>query len=472
MKPFVKALVCIICLLGSAKAQNIYTLKQCISIAQENNIVAQQAKLNNQQTNVSLKTAKYAQLPNLNASVANNYNFGRTIDPFTNAYINQNVTAVSMNLGSQVTLFNGFRLRNNLESALNNQASSNLNLEAINNNVALDVAALYLSVLMTTEQIKTFESNIKQTQEQLDRVNILINAGAATIDRKLELEAQLSNDEFQLINAQNNKDLALLNLKIYMNLGANENLTVEPIGDLILNKTSTDTVDIAALLYNNYKRLPEVKRDELLFTASEFDLLAAKGNRLPSLNFSASLNSLYSSRSQKPINPRIETFQIGYVEGLNNGVFTSQQVYDYTTPGFFEQFENNFGQTFGLSLSVPIFNRNQVSAAIESASINNQRQYLQLQNTKNQVQNNIYQAFLNLQAAQKAFDAAEKAYNAQKALLNQTELRYNAGAISYFDYLTARNNYTNAEITLMKSKYDLIFKEKTFGFYLGNEISL
>lgn len=472
MKPFVILISGLLFISASGSAQTVYSLKECIEIAQKNNIVAQRAELNAQGSEIAYKSASYARMPNLNSSAGNSYNFGRTIDPFTNAFINQNVTAVSLNLSSSVTLFNGFRLKNNVASASNNMQASELNVDAIMNNVALDVAALYLSALMTAEQVKTFENNIKQTTEQLERINVLLDAGATTIDRKYELEAQLANDEFQLVNAKNNAQLAILNLKIYMNVDYDANITVANIETLDVNIGTSLSVDVASIINENFTTLPEVQRDELLLDASEYDLSAAQGNKLPSIFLQGNLNSLYSSRSLQALNPRIETFEIGYVEGTLDPVLTAQQVFDYSTPNFFNQVENNFGQTFGLTMSIPIYNRYQISAGIENAKINNQLSKLQLENTKNQVQNNIYQSYLALQAAEKAYNSAQKAFDAQEALLKQTELRYNSGAANYFDYLTVRNNYTNAEVTLMRSKYDLIFKEKSFGFYLGQEISL
>ncbi|MFY0674255.1 MAG: TolC family protein [Bacteroidia bacterium] len=454
-------------------AQKSYTLKQCIEIAQKNNIVAQQAQLNTNQGEVTYNVAKYARLPNLNSSISNSYNFGRTIDPFTNAFVNQNVTAISMNLGSSVTLFNGFRLKNNIESARKAFEAGELNIDAINNNVALDVAALYLSALMAQEQEKTFDNNIAQTTEQLNRVKILLDAGATTVDRKYELEAQLSNDELQQINAKNNAQIALLNLKIYMNADIEEDFELAPIDEINFEELAQPgNIELDQVVAENFNNLPQILRDKLLLESTEADLSAANGNRLPSLTFAASVNSLYSSRSQIAENPRLETFNIGYVEGTNDPVLTTTQVFDYSTPGFLNQFENNFGQTFGFTMSIPIYNRYQVTAGIENAKINNQRQYLALQNTKNQVQNDIYQAYLAWQAAEKAYNAAEKAFESQKVLLEQTELRFNAGSASYFDYQTARNTYTNALVNLNRSKYDLLFKEKSFGFYLGNEITL
>lgn len=453
-------------------SQGSYSLQQCIELAKKNNIIAQQASLNQSQNEVALKSAEYARLPNLNLGAGNNYSFGRTIDPFSNAFINQNVTSVSLNLNSNTTLYNGLRLRNNILNAQSNLAAGEQNLEAIENTVVLDVAGLYLAAVMAKEQIRLFENNIKQTQEQLERIKVLIDAGASTIDRQLELEAQLSNDELNLVNAQNSAQISLLNLRNYMNLPVGQDFDIQELGSLNIEGSETENVNLEEVIEQNNKSMPQVLRDELLLEASEYSLASARSNLYPSLSFSANLNSIYSSQSSNLINPRLETFQIGYVGNTSDPVFSAQQVFDRETPGFGQQINNNFGQTFGFSLSVPIFNRYAVAAGIENAKINNQRQLLQLQNTKNTLQNDIYQAYLNWQAAQKAYEAAEKAFDTQQKLLNQTQLRYDAGAANYFDWLTVRNNVTNAEVNLLRSKYDLIFKQKTFGFYLGEEISL
>lgn len=453
-------------------AQGTYSLSQCIELAKKNNIVAQQASLNQSQNEVTLKSAEYARLPNLNLGTGNNFSFGRTIDPFSNTFINQNVTSVSLNLNSSTTLYNGSRLRNNILNAESTLAAGEKNLQAIENNVTLDIAALYLTTVLAKEQIRLFENNIKQTKEQLERILVLIDAGASTIDRQLELEAQLSNDELNLVNAQNAAQISLLNLRNYLNLPVRQTFDIEELGVLEVNSDETETVNLEEVIESNYQTMPQVQRDELLLEASEFGLASAKSNLYPLLSFSANLNSIYSSQSSNLINPRLETFQLGYVGINDEPVFSSRQIFDRETPGFGQQINNNFGQTFGFSLSVPIFNRYSVSAGIENAKINNQRQMLQLQNTKNALQNDIYQAYLNWQAAEKAFEAAQKAFDTQQRLLDQTQLRYDAGAANYFDWLTVRNNVTASEVNLLRAKYDLIFKEKTFGFYQGKEMSL
>lgn len=472
---FMKAIkVFLFIIIGSSPlfGQSTYSLQECIEIARKNNIGAQQSQLSVDQNEVALNSAKMARLPNLNAGVSNSYNFGRTIDPFTNAFINQNVTAVSTNLSSGVTLYNGLRLNNDIKSAKANYEASQLDIEALENDIALDIAALYLSVLMAREQVKVFENNITQTKDQLKRIEILLEAGATTIDRKYELEAQLGNDELQLTNATNNSILSLLNLKIYMNLPPDQTLEIETMEANDVALSNIEEVDLQSVVQENFKSLPQAKRDEMLKQASEYNVSSALGSRQPSLTLSANLNSIYSSQSQLPVNPRLEELEVGYVGSTQDAVFTQRQVFDYQTPGLTNQLQNNFGQTFGFTLSIPIFNRNLINAGIDNSKINHQRASLQLEGTKNQIQNNVYQAYYSWLAADKAYESANKAFDAQKKLFDQMQLRYDAGAVNYFDWVTARNNLTASEINLVQARFDLIFKEKTFGFYQGKEIGL
>ncbi|MFW6350873.1 MAG: TolC family protein, partial [Bacteroidota bacterium] len=61
-------------------------LETCIDHAWNNNLQLQQQKLSVDFARENLSQNKAARYPNLNASAAHAYNFGRTVDPFTNQF--------------------------------------------------------------------------------------------------------------------------------------------------------------------------------------------------------------------------------------------------------------------------------------------------------------------------------------------------------------------------------------------------
>lgn len=445
-------------------------LRQCIDIAIKENIAIQRARLGQSRAEIDLQNARMARLPNLSSSVNNNFNFGRTINPFTNTFETSSITSVSLGASSNMVVFNGFRLNNSIDGAqleLEAQESIILTME---NQVSLDVAALYLQVLMAAEQIKVFLNNRSQTESQLKRIRTMIDAGVSTKDKELELNAQLSNDEASLIQARNSYQMALMNLRNYLNLPLDRDLNLVRLKDEVAEIDTS--YSLASLIQENYDRLPRIERDEKRLKASELDLKSAMGARYPSLFVGANLNSVYSTRSQLVENTQLKTIPIGYVEGSNEAVLTQQLISSYYTPGMLEQFENNFGQSFGFSLSIPIFNRNQINSGVEIAQINNQQNRLQIEQTKNDIRNEVYRAHQDRIASWKSYQAALRAFEAQELLFRQSQARYEAGTINYFDWLTIRNNKNAAKINLLRARYDYMFKNKTFDFYLGKEISL
>ena len=68
---------------------SVFSLKQCVDLAIANNIQVKQTELQTQTDNLAFKQAKNNRLPELSANVNHGINQGRSIDPFTNNYINQ-----------------------------------------------------------------------------------------------------------------------------------------------------------------------------------------------------------------------------------------------------------------------------------------------------------------------------------------------------------------------------------------------
>ena len=113
---------CILCCHHLMAQQNTetysnLTLQQCIDIAFKNNRDVQTTALNQQTAEANVLSAKGNILPNVNGNISHSENQGRSINPFTNSYINQTVGFANYSLTANVTVFNGFALQNNLKSS-------------------------------------------------------------------------------------------------------------------------------------------------------------------------------------------------------------------------------------------------------------------------------------------------------------------------------------------------------------------
>src|SRR5690349_14954679 len=98
----------------SAVAQHVrgkaLSLQQCVELAITNNVQAKQRSLLVETAKVDYNQSKMNLLPSLNSSISHGINQGRSIDPFTNGYVNQQINYASYAIGSSLVLFNGSNL--------------------------------------------------------------------------------------------------------------------------------------------------------------------------------------------------------------------------------------------------------------------------------------------------------------------------------------------------------------------------
>jgi len=175
----------------------------------------------------------------------------------------------------------------------------------------------YLNVLFVKENIKINIAQVALSKEQVDRTKRLVESGVQPKGNLLDVVATLASDEEKLITAQNNLDLALLNLAQLLQL-PKEGFDVE---DVILD------VKANPLPYANVKEVytkslslrPEIKSAQLSIKNAELGIEVAKADYLPSLSMNVGLNTFYNhNQGQKDdyINPITGDL-------VSNGFFTT-----------------------------------------------------------------------------------------------------------------------------------------------------
>ena len=95
----------------SVQAQERWSLRQCIDYAIEHNISIRQTANAAEQSAVEVNTAKWARLPNLNASAGQSWNWGRTQtaikmrirETYSTVYVNTSSHGTNMSVNYQHT---------------------------------------------------------------------------------------------------------------------------------------------------------------------------------------------------------------------------------------------------------------------------------------------------------------------------------------------------------------------------------
>lgn len=442
------AAILLLVVFTGAQAQQTWSLQKCIEYALQNNIQIKQQALNSEYYNNQLNQAKLNRLPNLNASLGNNMNFGRTIGP-DNTYLNINSNSTSASLNTNVTIWNCFTLTNSIKMADMNLRASIEDMQKAKDDIMLNIAAEYLEILFAEELVAVSEEVLKITQLQIDRTSKLVEAGSLAKGSLLEIEAQFAREELNLVNAQNRLQLAYLALYQFLELPSTESFKIEKpvLPEIGANLTLLNSMDV---FKNAVETKPAVKSAEFKLESARNQLLIAKGNLMPSLTFGGNYYNFYNNK---------------------------YEMYDAATNTrksmpLGDQLKTNPRYGLGITLNIPIFNRLQAQTGVSNAQIQLENTELQLQGTKNMLRKEIEQAYTNALASFKRYIANQKAVISSKEAFRYTEEKFNVGMINSVEYNQTKNNLTKAQSDLLQAKYEYIFRTKILDFYNGQTIEL
>lgn len=224
--------------------------------------------------------------------------------------------------------------------------------------------------------------------------------------------------------------------------------------------------------------MPEIKSADGQVEAADLAIAVAKSNYYPSLRLNAGISTNYSSLiADKGLSEGNGTYTdvpIGYVGNSASGTavvtpIENRDSFDYPTG---QQLSDNFGQSIGLSLSIPIFNNLQANSAVQRAKINRERAIVQAQQERQTLRQTIETASNDALSSAKSYVSSYKRVQAQEESFRSTKQRYENGAANYTEYQIAENNLFQAKSDLLRAKYNFIFKLKILDFYQGKPIEL
>jgi outer membrane protein len=450
-------------------AQQSMTLDQCIQTAWQNNLQMKQAELSVESGEANLKAAQTNILPNLNGFATHNYNWGQRIDPFTNQFATSRVQSNSFGVSSSVDLFNGFQNQQNIKVREAALESVQFDLETQKNNIALNVAAAFLAVVMTEELIGVSDQQVVITKQQLDRVIKLVEAGSLNAGARYDLEAQLARDEAQRVQRQNDYQMAMLQLKQMLILPADESISLEKPSNLDLE--SKETLENAATVYAFAEsNMPEIKSAQMSLLQWDSQMKSAQSGRYPSLSLSGSIGTGYSGLRSRIVSVTPNgADEIGYTSANDIVYIPSYETQVERVP-FGTQLGDNFNQFIGLSLNVPVFNRGSVSNSVKQAKINRSLAELQLEQEKIGLRQKIESARVDAIAAKETYRSNQASLSAAAKAFEFAKARFEAGALNATEFNTSKGNLELANNAVTRSKYDYIFKSKILDFYLGKSL--
>ncbi len=449
-------------------SQKTYSLKQCVETALTNNIPVKQRELEAEASKADWHRSRANLLPNLNGSWDYGWSQGRSINPFTNTYINQQFSGSNAGFSSGVTLFNGLQLQNTIRQTGYAYKASEQEWQQSKDKLTLDVILAYLTVLNNEDIWEMMKERREVTNEQVKRLAIMFEKGATASYMLSDMKGQLAADDIALVNNYNALQTSRLELAQLMNIPFDRDIQLErlPEAELLELYAAGPEEIYAASLAN----LAQVKAADLRVKSAERGVQAAKGAFYPTISFQGNVGTNYSSVSATQIPGNIIEEPTGdYVTigGVKNPVMSENQQYTSRSIPYNSQFSNNIGTYFGFRVSVPIFNNLMVQTNVRRAKLAAKSAAYEADYTKLLLQQSIEKAHQDMVASYERYKVLQQQVIDYRESFRSAEIRFNLGAIVSTEYLLTKNNYDRALINLKQVWYEYIFRTRILDFYQG-----
>ena len=415
-----------------------WTLDDCIAWALDNNIQVKTSALTVDQQEVSLNTARNSMLPGVSFSTSQNFSFGRGLTQY-NTYANTNTTSTSFSLGANMPLFQGLKIKNNIELGKLNLSSAVEDLEKIKNSVRTSVAAAYVQVLYNREILEVAQRQVDIDSVQVARLEAMALNGKASSAEVASQKATLARSRSTAVEASNNLSLSTLELTQLLEIPSPEGFSVAvPSADELGIKLpeSPDAIYETALGIK-----PEIKSEQIKLDAAETSIKLAKGDYYPTLSLSGGLGSNF----------------------YTNSLSESQT--------FFDQLSTNFSQYIGLSLNVPIFQKLSVRNSVRSAKISYNTQLYQLESAKKTLYKEIQQAYYNAVAAGSSYASSTEAAASAREAFELMKAKYENGKANITEFNASKTQYLEAESNLSQARWKYLYQSKLLDFYKGEKLT-
>jgi outer membrane protein TolC len=424
MKKIKLVVLLFIGLIQTSYAQNILTLEQIIAEALLSNfdlaIAANNAAV---ATNRATK-AQSGYLPAVNLNAGTNYSNNNTKLTFAGGFPDSEIkgaqsTSYTTGIGFNYLVFNGFGRVHTYQNLMSSKQLTALQSQVVAENLVLDLVTRYLDIQQNKLNLQATNDNLAVSADRLKRVQLANQFGNKSQLDVLSAEVDYNNDSLAIATIETAIAKQKSALNTLMGKNPSEEFTIPSEVSVPLQQPMEEIAKLA--LQNNASILLAQVSQQL--TANQLSI--TEGQRLPQLT----ANGNY-----------------GYSNAQNGaGIVLSQ-----STLGF----------SGGLTLSMPIFNGNQLTTAIKNAALSNQNQELELKKARLSIQNQLRNAELDEALLKLTLAAQEANIGLAEAALKRAQLSYNAGNITFNDLriaqlnlLVAKNNHNQAKINLVKLYY-------------------
>lgn len=466
---------------GAQAPDGPWTLEACIQYAISHNGLVKQSELDLETSKALQVQSRRAMLPTARAGASHAYNAGRSINPFTYEFIEEQFQSNDLGLNGGLTLFSGLQQQQLAKANTLQVKASQQELSQLLNGVSLQVALAYLAVLQNQELLEVARRQLAVSRSQLERAGKLAAAGNMALSTLADLKVQAGNDELEQVNATSNLHTAKLTLMQLMNLPASSSFGVQP---LQIDALATETYDknageVYALAEKNQ---PGILGADLRVKSSQRAVQAARGGLFPTLSLFGYIGSGYSSAfpprfvGDGTFSTRETVSETDYILVNNSRQYLThvERVANGREEDFkyADQLKYNLRKSVGISLSLPLLNGWQVRNQISNAVLARKKAELGASNARMELRQQIELAWSQLSAAQTRLQVSRTQAAATAEAYLGAQKRFESGSVHFVDLNLAKTNDDRAQSNLVRARYEYVFRKKVLDFYQDKPLTL
>lgn len=410
-----------------------WTLRDCLDYALANNIQVKKSKVSYLSGQEDTEQAKAQLFPSLSASVTQGF-----VNYPSSEAVNNNSYSGNYSVNASWTLFDGNRRNNAIKQQRIQNQVDELSIEQSEDDIQISLVQTYMQVLYATEAVRINRNTVEVSKAQRDRAAELLKAGSISAVDLAQLESQYSTDKYQLVVAQTNLDNYKLQLKQLLELDINEDIELD-IPQLTANDVLVPLPDKQQIYNTSLSVMPEVRSSRLNIDIAELETKKARAGYLPSLSLNAGIGT-------------------GHLSGT-----------DYT---FGSQVWNKFNESFGVTLSIPIFTNRENKTAVNKAKLAVTTSQLELLNTQKGLLKAVESIYLDATSSQTQFTSATEQLKYVEESYKLTAEQFFLGMKNTVELLTEKNNLLTARQEVLQAKYMAIMSIQLLNIYQKKPVQL
>jgi len=412
----------------AAFAEGSWTLEDCLKQAKKASLKIESAKLREQSADVSIKQAKSTGGPTVSASIQNTL--------YDHPYVhNEDHYRLNLGISGSYTLWNGGATSLNVESKKLTKEATALATKQTERSVQESVLNAYMSLLAASENLRTADASVELAQAEFDHYSKLYEAGSITKKDLTQSQSNVLQKQTSQLTAQLSVSTAKTTLRQLLELDDNVEFQIVAPESNIESPDSLEPLPTFEQLRTDAQNAhPGLKSDSVAVLAAQKNTKVASKNNSITVTLGAS---------------------------------SSTGLQAWESNGYKDQLKYGWQNSITLGINIPIIDGGATESKVLQAQVNETESQVSLKEDLKTLENNLEKLYLNAMSADMQWKAAILQVQAESEALTVAEEQRNAGALTYTDFLSQKNNLEKAQITLTNAKYTSLLSRKLLELYQG-----